>query len=176
MAETRHHLAQINIARLKAPLDDPSMADFVANLGPINALADASPGFVWRFHDEGGNATALRPYDDQQIIINFSVWEDLASLYDFVYQSAHANVMRRRSEWFERLTEMSIALWWVPAGHRPSIEEAMVRLEHLRRHGPSPHAFTFTQTYPPQETTSSQAQGPRPMAPGRTQNSITPGR
>lgn len=158
MTDGRYHLAQINIARLRAPLDDPSMAEFVANLGPINAVADGSPGFIWRFQDEHGDATAVRPYDDDRIVINFSVWEDLASLYDFVYRSAHANVLRRRREWFERLTGMAIALWWVPADHRPSIAEAMARLEHLERHGPSPHAFTFTQTFPAQESASGELQ------------------
>ena len=161
MTDGRYHLAQINIARLRAPLDDPGMAEFVANLAPINAVADGSPGFVWRFQDEHGDATAVRPYDDDRIVINFSVWEDLASLYDFVYRSAHANVLRRRREWFERLTGMSIALWWVPAGHRPSIAEAMARLAHLERFGPSPYAFTFSQTFPVQENVAP----PRPNSP-----------
>ena len=151
MADDRYHLAQINVARLKAPLDDPIMADFVGNLAPINALAESSPGFVWRFEGPQGNAMAVRPYDDDRIVINFSVWQDLASLYDFVYRSAHAGVLGRRGEWFVRMSEMSIALWWVPAGHRPSVSEALARLEHLRRYGPSPMAFTFQRTYRPDD-------------------------
>jgi hypothetical protein len=143
-----HQLAQINIGRMLAPLDDPIMADFVANLDPINALADTSPGFAWRFQTPEGNATAERPYDDDRIIVNFSVWADAESLRQYVYQSAHAAIMRRRREWFERMTDMFIALWWVPAGHRPSIAEAVERLEHLRRHGSSPYAFTFRDIHP----------------------------
>jgi hypothetical protein len=148
VGDSRYRLAQINIARLVAPLTDPIMADFVANLAPINALAEASPGFVWRFQTEQGDATAVRPYDDDRIIINFSVWDDLSSLRDFVFRSAHAAVMKRRREWFERLTDEYIALWWVLAAHRPTVAEAVARIEHLKRHGPSPEAFTFREFYP----------------------------
>ena len=123
------------------------MADFVANLAPINALADRSPGFVWRFQTEDGDATSIRPYDDDRILVNFSVWEDLASLQDFVYRGAHAEILKRRREWFDRLTDADIALWWVPADHRPTLEEAVERMEHLRQHGPTPHAFTFREFY-----------------------------
>jgi hypothetical protein len=118
--DSRYRLAQINIARMLAPLTDPVMADFVANLPPINALADSSPGFVWRFQTEQGDATGVRPYDDDRIIINFSVWEDLDSLRNFVYRSAHAGILKRRREWFDRLTDAYVALWWVPAAHRPT--------------------------------------------------------
>ncbi|HMK31564.1 MAG TPA: DUF3291 domain-containing protein [Terriglobales bacterium] len=144
-----YHLAQINIGRIVAPLDDPVMADFVANLEPINALAEASPGFVWRFQTAEGDATAVRPYQDDRILINFSVWADLASLRDFVFKSQHAEVMRRRREWFERLTDLYAALWWVPAGHQPSVAEAIGKLAYLKEHGPSPEAFTFRDLYPP---------------------------
>jgi Domain of unknown function (DUF3291) len=143
MREGRFQLAQINLARLIAPLSDPIMAEFVANLGPINALADTSPGFVWRLQTEHGDATALRPYGDDRIIINLSVWQDLESLREFVYQSTHAQVMKRRREWFERLTDAYIALWWIPAGHRPTVEEGVSRVEHLKRHGPTLEAFSF---------------------------------
>ena len=143
MADVRYRLAQINIARMRAPLADPLMADFVANLNPVNELADRSPGFVWRFQTEDGDATAVRPYDDDRIIINFSVWEDLAPLRDFVYRSGHNHFMKRRREWFERLTDGYLALWWVPRDHRPTIAEAVERMEHLKRHGPSIVAFTF---------------------------------
>ena len=129
------------------------MADFVANLKPINELADIAPGFVWRFQTEQGNATSLRPYDDDRIIINFSVWEDLESLRTFVYRSAHNTVMKRRREWFELLTDAYVALWWLPRDHRPTIAEAVERLEHLKRHGPSVVAFTFREFFPAEQRT-----------------------
>jgi Domain of unknown function (DUF3291) len=149
------HLAQVNVARLVAPLTDPAMADFVANLAPINALADASPGFVWRFQTEDGDATAVRPYDDDRIIINFSVWEDLNALREFVYRGAHAGVMKRRREWFERVADPYVALWWVPAGHHPTLAEAVARMEQLKANGPSASAFTIQTVHPPTATRSS---------------------
>jgi len=144
-----HHLAQINIARLRAPIDSPEVAEFMAALDPINALADASDGFVWRFQTEDGNATAVRPYGDDLIIINFSTWESIEALADYVYRSAHTAFLRRRREWFERMSDVAVAMWWVPAGHRPSVEEAVGRLERLRREGPGPDAFTFRVRYSP---------------------------
>ena len=152
MSNSLYHLAQVNIARMLAPLEDPLMADFVANLGPINALADNLPGFVWRFQTESGDATAVRPYADDWMIINFSVWEDLTSLREFVFSGQHMNVMRRRREWFERLADSYAALWWIPAGHLPSVNEAVDRLEYLKQHGPSPEAFTFREFYPPPDS------------------------
>ena len=143
-----YQLAQINVARMLAPIDDPIMADFVANLAPINALAESSPGFVWRFMTPAGNAVDERPYDDDRIIINYSVWEDAEALRKFVFESGHVAIMRRRREWFERLGEAVMALWWVPAGHQPSVTEAVERLDHLRRHGPTPYAFTFRHMMP----------------------------
>jgi hypothetical protein len=142
------HLAQVNIGRVRAPIDDPLMAGFVARLEDINALADASPGFVWRLQTESGNATELRPYDDDRILINLSVWETPEQLRDFVYRSAHTEVMRQRKAWFERFSGMYYALWWIPAGHIPSLVEAKERLEHLRAHGESPHAFSFAMLFP----------------------------
>jgi len=144
-----HHLAQVNIARLLAPLDSPQLVGFVSRLEEINALADAATGFVWRLQTEDGDATALRPYEDDRVLVNLSVWEDLEPLSGFVYRSPHAEVMRQRRAWFEGLAESHMALWWVPAGHRPSVEEAKQRLEHLRTQGPSPVAFTFRQPFPP---------------------------
>jgi hypothetical protein len=148
VVDSRYRLAQINIARMLAPLTDPVMTDFVANLPTINALADASPGFVWRFQTEHGDATGVRPYEDDRIIINFSVWENLSSLRNFVFRSAHTDVMRRRREWFERLAEEYVALWWVLVTDRPTVAEAVARIEHLKRHGPSPEAFTFREFFP----------------------------
>jgi len=131
---TTHELAQLNIAVMKEPLESPGMADFVANLDRINALAESSPGFVWRFQTAEGDATAMRPLGDDTLI-NLSVWQDLASLNAYVYQSAHVEIMRRRREWFERLREAHVVLWWVAKGYRPSVDEAVSRLNlaHTRR-------------------------------------------
>ena len=118
------------------------MAEFVAALDPVNELADQAPGFVWRLQDEDGNATSIRAFDDDRIIVNMSVWESADHLADFVYRSGHLEVMRRRREWFERI-QIHLALWWVPAGHTPSVQEAEERIEHLREHGPTSYAFTF---------------------------------
>jgi hypothetical protein len=144
-----YQLAQINIGRIVAPLDDPQLAGFVNNLDRINALAESHPGFVWRFQTDEGNATAVRPYEDDRVLLNFSVWKDIDSLREFTYSGAHVEIMRRRKEWFEKMTEAYMALWWVPAGHRPSVAEAVSRLEHLRQFGPSAEAFTFRQLFPP---------------------------
>jgi uncharacterized protein DUF3291 len=143
------HLAQLNIGRLRAPVDDPALADFVANLDPINALADATPGFVWRLQTEDGNATAIRPFPgDDLMAINMSVWESMEALAEYVYRSGHTAFLRRRSEWFERLREVYLVLWWIPAGVLPTVEEALARLDHLRTFGPTPEAFTFRQPFP----------------------------
>jgi hypothetical protein len=132
----------MGIEESRAPLDTPLLADFVAALEPINALADNSPGFVWRLQTEDGDATAIRVFEDDRIILNMSVWESIEALADFVYRSAHVEVMRRRREWFERMAEAYVCLWWVPVGHIPTVEEAQERLQLLRQHGPSPRAFT----------------------------------
>jgi hypothetical protein len=138
-----YQLAQLNIGRLRAPVDSPLVAEFMEALDTINALAEASPGFVWRLQTEDGNATAVRPYEDDGILVNLSVWASVEALSDFVYHSHHTSYLRRRSEWFERMTQSIVVLWWVPAGHRPTIEEAVARLDDLRANGPSPSAFTF---------------------------------
>lgn len=145
--DATHHLAQVNIALPREPLDAPLLADFVALLEPVNALAEASPGFVWRLQTEDGDATAVRGFDDDRIIVNMSVWESVEALSEFVYRGAHVEVMRRRREWFERLRSF-MCLWWVPAGHLPTVAEAEARLAHLERHGPSPRAFTFRDPRP----------------------------
>ncbi|MFZ6048517.1 DUF3291 domain-containing protein [Pseudomonas sp. CR3202] len=141
-----HELAQLNIAVMTAPLDSPLMADFVANLAPVNAMADSAPGFVWRLQDEEGDATAIRPFGPD-VLVNLSVWRDVASLSDFVYGSAHVEMLRRRKEWFERVAGVHQVLWWVPRGHRPDVQEAAQRLARLREAGPTPEAFTFRQTF-----------------------------
>ena len=140
-------LAQVNIARALAPVDSPQLADFTNNLDAINALADNSPGFVWRLQSDSGNATDFRPYEDDTLI-NMSVWEDLESLHQYVYRSAHVEFMKRRKEWFERMKEAYTVLWWVPAGHIPSMQEAVERLELLKQNGAGPEAFTFAHPFP----------------------------
>jgi heme-degrading monooxygenase HmoA len=143
-----HHLAQVNLATLRAPLDTPALAEFVAQLEPINALADGSPGFLWRLQTEDGDATAIRAFDDQRVMVNLSVWESIESLRDFVYASRHLDVMRRRREWFHRMADAYLALWWVPAGTIPTVAQARDRLELLARRGPSADAFTFRAPFP----------------------------
>jgi hypothetical protein len=140
-------LAQLNVARFKAPLDDPLMAGFVAALDPINALADGWPGFVWRLQTEDGNATAIRAFDDDLMLVNMSVWRSVEALADYVYRSGHLDVMRRRREWATRMAEAHLVLWWVPAGATPTVEQAKERLGHLREHGPTPYAFTFKRRF-----------------------------
>jgi heme-degrading monooxygenase HmoA len=142
-----HHLAQVNVATVRAPLDSPELAGFVAQLEPINALADHSPGFVWRLQTEDGDATAIRPFQDERIMVNLSVWESLEALRTFVYASRHLDVMRRRREWFHRM-DTYLALWWVPAGTIPTVAQAKDRLQLLAANGPSPDAFTFRVPFP----------------------------
>jgi hypothetical protein len=140
MAATRH-LAQLNIGRLRYPTDDPRMADFMRNLDLVNALAERSRGFVWRLQDESGNATNIRPYDDAQMAVNLSVWESVEALEAFVWQTIHKRFYGRRPEWFDSMEKPHFVMWWVPAGHRPTVGEAKERLEYLTAHGPTDHAF-----------------------------------
>lgn len=135
------HLAQINIANWRFPATDPRAADFIANLDRVNAAAERMPGFVWRLKDESGNATAIDPYNDPNIIVNMSVWESVETLEKFVWQTVHANIYRRAGEWFEPMAKAHFAMWWIEPGHRPSAREGRERLDHLREHGPSAHAF-----------------------------------
>jgi hypothetical protein len=154
-----YELAQLNIGVIRGTIDSPVMADFVANLDRINVLAERTPGFVWRLQTEEGNATAIRPYpENENIAVNMSVWRDVASLNAYVYSSAHVEIMRRRREWFERMEQAFLVLWWVPKGHRPSVAEAIAKLEVLRARGPTPDAFTFRQAFPPPD--AAQAQPP----------------
>ncbi len=148
MAEPSFHIAQVNVARPKAPIDSPQLAEFAANLEPVNAIADAAPGFVWRLQDDTGNATALTIPGDDSLIVNLSVWSSIDALWEFVYASDHLAVMRRRREWFEHM-KLFMCLWWVPAGHRPAVAEAAERLDMLRRDGPTPSAFTFKRRFDP---------------------------
>jgi len=148
----KFQLAQVNIGRIKAPLESETMSGFVTRLDEINALADRSPGSVWRLQTEAGNATYLRPYDDDRILFNMSVWETIEDLQAFVYRTVHAELLRQRHEWFSKFESAYAALWWVPAGHLPSIDEAKKRLAYLEEHGPTKFAFTFRATFPPDES------------------------
>ncbi|ELP65378.1 DUF3291 domain-containing protein [Streptomyces turgidiscabies] len=144
-----HELAQVNIGRLKAPLESAQLKPFADGLDPVNAVADASDGFVWRLQGETGDATDTHMFDDEWILVNMSVWRDTNALTAFMYQGQHRELLARRREFFERLAEAVTALWWVPAGHRPTVEEAETRLLHLRAHGPTEYAFTLRTSFPP---------------------------
>lgn len=144
----QYHLAQINIGRILGPMDGPVMAGFVAQLDEINRLADNSPGFVWRLQTEAGNATDIKVFEDEWIILNMSVWENIEALKNYVYYSAHAKVLRDRKQWFERMETPFMALWWIPAGHIPTALEGKERIEKLTELGPTPEAFTFKHFFP----------------------------
>ena len=140
--EVTKYLAQLNIGRLRHQIDDPRMADFVDNLAFVNGVAERTRGFVWRYQDDSGAAVDTRPYaDDPHMAINLSVWENVEALEHFVWQTVHKRFYGRRTEWFEHLEGPYSVMWWVPTGHRPSVQEAIDRLDHLKQHGPSEHAF-----------------------------------
>ena len=143
-----YHVAQFNVARIRGELDDPVMAGFVSRLDELNHLADRTPGFVWRHKMEDDTSTSVRPYEDGRIIINMSVWESIEALHEYAYRSAHGPVYAARHGWFEPMDGETLVLWWVPAGHEPPVEEAMARLEALRRDGPTPEAFTLKRRFP----------------------------
>jgi len=145
---SNYQLAQINIARMLAPIDDPVMAEFVANLPPINALAEQSPGFVWRLQSDAGDATSIRVYEDDMVVINLTVWENPETLREFAYKSNHYGFLRDRKRWFEKFQGPYFAMWWIPTGHIPTTDEAKKRLEHLREHGDSEFVFSFKHVYP----------------------------
>jgi hypothetical protein len=142
------HVAQINIGRMVAPIGDPRMAEFVAQLDAINALADSSPGFVWRLQSDSGDATDLCPLGDPLLLVNMSVWESVEALHAYVYRSAHTRVMRDRKKWFEKFEGPYYALWWIERGHVPTVDEGYARIQLLGERGPSADAFWFGQTYP----------------------------
>ncbi|MCF3649712.1 DUF3291 domain-containing protein [Synoicihabitans lomoniglobus] len=143
-----HLLAQINIALGKAPLDDPIMRGFTEQLDAVNALAEASPGFVWRLQDESSDATAIRAFPDPLMIVNMSVWTDADALKAYVYKNQHGTAFRNRHDWFEKRDQPGLALWWIPAGTQPTVEEGKARLETLARLGPTAESFTFRTVYP----------------------------
>lgn len=143
----KYNLAQINIAKFRLPQDDPTNADFVNNLDRVNALAEAQPGFIWRFTGDGNDALDIHAFNDPHIAVNMSVWSDIGALADFVYKDKdHTAIMRRRKEWFEKM-DFYMALWWIEAGREPTVEEAKLRLELLRLNGPTYSAFTFRRPF-----------------------------
>ena len=143
---SRFQLAEINIAELKAPLDSPQLKDFVDNLDRINALAESSDGFIWRLKGDGNDATSLRPLGDN-VIVNMSVWKDAETLRNYVYNTAHVEILKRKREWFSRMSKAYMVLWWVAEGHEPTVAEAVAKLEHLRKHGATAEAFTFGEAF-----------------------------
>jgi hypothetical protein len=144
------HLAQVNVARMRGAIDSPVMHEFAAQLEAVNALAEAAPGFVWRLKTDSGNATSIRAFDDEFIIVNMSVWVDIDSLFQFVYyEEQHSAAFRRRADWFEKMQTPAVALWWIDSAHRPTVEEAKHKLEHLHQHGPTTLAFTFKKRFTP---------------------------
>ena len=154
-------IAQINLATGRYALDDPRMADFVASLDAVNALADGSPGFVWRLQSESGNATDIQVDENPNVIVNMSLWQSVEALFDFVYTSAHRDVMVRRRDWFLAPLNSYQVLWWVRSGELPTVEQGLARLRRLNEHGPTPDAFTFKAKFPPPDTIG----GPQDMQP-----------
>ncbi|MFJ5775770.1 DUF3291 domain-containing protein [Streptomyces sp. NPDC093094] len=148
MTDVAYELAQVNIARLRFPLDSPELKDFVDALDPVNADADTADGFVWRLMSDSGNATDIPVLGDSWLVVNMSVWRDPNALTAYMYQGRHRELLSRRREWFERIEEATAVLWWVPAGHRPTVAEAEARLLHLRANGPTPYAFTLRTSFP----------------------------
>lgn len=136
-------LVQLNIALSKYPLDAPELRDFVDNLDLVNGIAEQSEGFVWRLKDESGDATSIKLFDDPNMIVNMSVWDNVDALKNFIFRTHHRDFMRRKGEWFHRLAEDTYVLWWVQDNHQPTPEEALERLQHLRENGDTPYAFTF---------------------------------
>lgn len=144
-----YHLAQANVARMRASIDNPMMAEFVASLDPINALADTSPGFVWRYETPEGDTTEAEVFEDELILFNMSVWESVEALEAFAYRSNHIDAVRRRAEWFERPEKSPLVLWWIESGHVPTVHEARQRFDRLWNNGSSVDAFTFRKRFPP---------------------------
>jgi Domain of unknown function (DUF3291) len=144
MTNSSYHLAQFNIARIRHPLDDPRMAEFVDNVARVNSLAEKIPGFVWRLQDDSGNAMNMKVYNDSTLLPNLTVWENVGALERFVWQTVHQRFYARREEWFIPV-KTTLVLWWIPAGRRPDMAEGVARLDHLIAHGPTDYAFGWQQ-------------------------------
>ena len=152
LLQPKYYLAQINIALMKAPLDNPIMAEFADALDEINQVAEASAGFVWRLKTSSGNATDIRAYSDPKMLVNISVWQSVEQLKVYVYKSLHGDFFIRRRKWFEKYQSEHFAMWWIPSEHLPTVEEGLAKLEYLALHGDSPESFTFAKPYlPPNE-------------------------
>ena len=144
-----YHIAEINVARMKGVnIDDPIMNEFVENLESVNNLAESSEGFVWRLKDENNDATSFNPYKDEQIIINVSVWESIESLENFVFKTFHSDFLRRRKEWFKSYGKIHTAMWWVPKGNYPTVQEAVDKLDYLQKNGSSEIVFDYKNKFP----------------------------
>ena len=148
----KYHLAQINIGRIRGLPDSDIMKPFMDALDEINAIADSSPGFVWRLQSDQGNAMDIQAFDDPYLAINMSVWEDIDSLFEYTYKSMHTDFLKRRKEWFEPFGKSHACMWWIPAGHRPTTAEAKERLDYFNKHGATEVAFSFTKRFPPPPT------------------------
>ncbi|MGI9551502.1 MAG: DUF3291 domain-containing protein [Aurantibacter sp.] len=153
-----YNLAQVNIAKMLAPTDSPIMADFMNNLDRINALAEQSAGFIWRMKEENNNAMEIKVFDDDFIVINMSIWESIETLFDFTYRSQHVEIFKRKKEWFHKMSDMHMALWYIPSGHIPSTDEAKERLNYLNANGESPYAFTFRSEFTSEDSLNYQTQ------------------
>ncbi len=149
MSNKAYHLAQLNIGKTLAPLDSPELKEFVDNLERINTIAEQSPGFIWRLKDDTGNATGISAYDDPNIIVNMSVWQDVDSLKQFMFKTDHAYFLKQRNLWFVPQKQATYVLWWVPAGHLPTLDEAKAKLDWLNSNGESPDAFSLRKPFPP---------------------------
>lgn len=149
MPPTKYQLAQINIAQLLAPLDDPLIKEFKDFLDPVNQLGADSPGFVWIYRAEDGQAASYgpAPFENPLIVINYTVWEDYESLHHFVYNTVHAYFLKNRKKWTGKLERPHVAMWWIPAGHTPTLAEGIAKLDQLRDEGPSPSVFNLRQRY-----------------------------
>ena len=145
------HLAQVNIAKRLALLDDPIMQDFINNLDKINAIADSSDGFIWRLKDEDKDE-AVNVFHDDSLVINMSVWEDLDSLFNYTYNSGHIEVFKRKKEWFSKMKMMHMAFWYVPEGYKPTFQDAKNRLNYLNAFGETPYAFSFKSKFTVEDT------------------------
>ena len=145
------HLAQLNIARAQHSMDAPQMMEFVNAIAAVNEIADNSPGFVWRLQDDSGNATGISAFDDPNMLVNLSVWENPEALKDFMFRSLHRDYLKRKKEWFEKMPQAYFVMWWIEEGHTPTLEEALQRLEHLRSEGETPFAFSFRSSFKPGE-------------------------
>lgn len=156
------HLAQVNVARMRAPVTDPAMRDFVAGVAGIHRLARSSPGFVWQLHTDDGHGVCVQPADGGPVFVNLTVWRDYDALHEFTYRGSHAGYLKRRARWFRATPQPSTALWWVRAGSTPTVDDALARLRHLRTYGPTPRAFSLRRRFEPDGRPS-----PRRRAPTR---------